>query len=162
MSRFFIHHPIFAWVLAIVTMLFGVLAIFTLPISQYPEVASPSIRIHSQYTGASPSTVDQTVTQVIEQNMTGIDNLIYMQSRSDSSGMSTITLTFEVGTDPDVAHMQVQNKVQQVQSQLPSAVQSNGVEVSKGNDNMFMVITLYSPDDSLHQIDLADYISTNI
>lgn len=162
MSRFFIHHPIFAWVLAIVTMLFGVLAIFTLPISQYPEVASPSIRIHSQYTGASPTTVDQTVTQVIEQNMTGIDNLTYMQSKSDSSGMSTITLTFEVGTDPDVAHMQVQNKVQQVQSQLPSAVQANGVEVSKGNDNMFMVITLFSPDDSLQQIDLADYISTNI
>lgn len=162
LSRFFIHHPIFAWVLAIVTMLFGVLAIFTLPISQYPEVASPSIRIHTQYTGASPTTVDQTVTQVIEQNMTGIDNMIYMQSRSDSSGMSTITLTFAVGTDPDVAHMQVQNKVQQVQSQLPSAVQSNGVEVSKGNDNMFMVITLYSPDDSLHQIDLADYISANI
>lgn len=162
MSRFFIHHPIFAWVLAIVTMLFGILAIYTLPISQYPEVASPSIRIHTQYTGASPTTVDQTVTQVIEQNMTGIDNMIYMQSRSDSAGMSTITLTFAVGTDPDVAHMQVQNKVQQVQSQLPSAVQSNGVEVSKGNDNMFMVITLYSPDDSLHQIDLADYISTNI
>lgn len=162
MPRFFIHHPIFAWVLAIVTMLFGVLAIFTLPISQYPEVASPSIRIHTQYTGASPATVDQTVTQVIEQNMTGIDNLIYMQSRSDSAGMSTITLTFAVGTDPDVAHMQVQNKVQQVQSQLPSAVQANGVEVAKGNDNMFMVITLYSPDDSLHQIDLADYISTYI
>lgn len=162
MPRFFIHHPIFAWVLAIVTMLFGVLAIFTLPISQYPEVASPSIRINTQYTGASPTTVDQTVTQVIEQNMTGIDNLIYMQSRSDSSGMATITLTFAVGTDPDVAHMQVQNKVQQVQSQLPSAVQANGVSVSKGNDNMFMVITLYSPDDSLHQIDLADYISTYI
>lgn len=162
MPRFFIHHPIFAWVLAIVTMLFGVLAIFTLPISQYPEVASPSIRIHTQYTGASPTTVDQTVTQVIEQNMTGIDNLIYMQSRSDSAGQATVTLTFEVGTDPDVAHMQVQNKVQQVQSQLPAAVQADGVEVSKGNDNMFMVITLYSPDDSLHQIDLADYISTYI
>lgn len=162
MPRFFIHHPIFAWVLAIVTMLFGVLAIFTLPISQYPEVASPSIRIRAQYTGASPATVDQTVTQVIEQNMTGIDNLIYMQARSDSSGTATITLTFAVGTNPDVAHMQVQNKVQQVQSMLPSAVQANGVSVSKGNDNMFMVITLYSPDDSLHQIDLADYISTNI
>lgn len=162
LSRFFIHHPIFAWVLAIVTMLFGVLAIFTMPISQYPEVASPSIRINTRYSGASPTTVDQTVTQVIEQNMTGIDNLIYMQSESDSSGMSTITLTFEVGTDPDVAHMQVQNKVQQVQSQLPSAVQSYGVSVSKGNDNMFMVITLYSPDNSQENIDLADYISTNI
>ncbi len=162
LSRFFIHHPIFAWVLAIVTMLFGVLAIFTMPISQYPEVASPSILINTRYSGASPTTVDQTVTQVIEQNMTGIDNLIYMQSTSDSSGMSTITLTFEVGTDPDVAHMQVQNKVQQVQSQLPSAVQSYGVSVSKGNDNMFMVITLYSPDNSQENIDLADYISTNI
>ena len=162
LSRFFIHHPIFAWVLAIVTMLFGVLAIFTMPISQYPEVASPSIRINTRYSGASPTTVDQTVTQIIEQNMTGIDNLIYMQSKSDSSGMSTITLTFEVGTDPDVAHMQVQNKVQQVQSQLPAAVQNVGVSVSKGNDNMFMVITLYSPDNSQQDIDLADYISTNI
>ncbi len=162
LSRFFIHHPIFAWVLAIVTMLSGALAIFTMPISQYPEVASPSIRINTVYTGASPTTVDQTVTQVIEQNMTGIDNLIYMQGRSDSSGMSTLTLTFAVGTDPDVAHMQVQNKVQQVQSQLPAAVQSYGVSVSKGNDNMFMVITLYSPDNSQENIDLADYISTNI
>lgn len=162
MPRFFIHHPIFAWVLAIVTMLFGLLAIFTLPITQYPEVASPSIRIRAQYAGASPTTVDQTVTQIIEQNMTGIDNLIYMQARSDSSGTAVLTLTFAVGTNPDVAHMQVQNKVQQVQSMLPSAVQANGVSVSKGNDNMFMVITLYSPDDSLHQIDLADYISTNI
>ena len=162
MSRFFIHHPIFAWVLAIVTMLFGVLAIFTMPISQYPEVASPSIRINTRYAGASPTTVDQTVTQVIEQNMTGIDNMIYMQSKSDSSGQSTITLTFAVGTDPDVAHMQVQNKVQQVQSQLPSAVQNYGISVSKGNDNMFMVIALFSPDDSLQNIDLADYISTNI
>ncbi|MBQ3171606.1 MAG: efflux RND transporter permease subunit [Mailhella sp.] len=162
MARFFIHHPIFAWVLAIVTMLFGVLAIFTLPISQYPEVASPSIRINTRYAGASPATVDQTVTQVIEQNMTGIDNMIYMRSKSDSSGMCTITLTFEVGTDPDVAHMQVQNKVQQVQSQLPAAVMAQGVEVSKGNDNMFMVVALYSPDDTMSNIDLADYISTNI
>lgn len=162
LSRFFIHHPIFAWVLAIVTMLFGMLAIFTMPISQYPEVASPSIRINTRYSGASPTTVDQTVTQVIEQNMTGIDNLIYMQGRSDSSGMCTITLTFDVGTNPDVAHMQVQNKVQQVQSQLPAAVQNNGVQVSKGNDNMFMVIAMYSPDDSQQNIDLADYISTNI
>ncbi|MBR6625007.1 MAG: efflux RND transporter permease subunit, partial [Mailhella sp.] len=105
MARFFIHHPIFAWVLAIVTMLFGVLAIFTLPISQYPEVASPSIQIRTRYAGASPTTVDQTVTQVIEQNMTGIDNMVYMRSKSDSSGMCTITLTFDVGTDPDVAHM---------------------------------------------------------
>lgn len=162
LSRFFIHHPIFAWVLAIVTMLSGALAIFTMPISQYPEVASPSIFINTLYAGASPTTVDQTVTQVIEQNMTGIDNLIYMQGGSDSSGMATLTLTFAVGTNPDVAHMQVQNKVQQVQSQLPAAVQSYGLSVSKGNDNMFMVIALVSPDDSQDNIDLADYISTNI
>ncbi|MBP3731434.1 MAG: efflux RND transporter permease subunit, partial [Mailhella sp.] len=94
MSRFFIHHPIFAWVLAIVAMLFGALAIFTMPISQYPEVASPSIRIYTRYAGASPATVDQTVTQVIEQNMTGIDNMTYMRAKSDSSGMCTITITF--------------------------------------------------------------------
>ncbi len=162
MSRFFIHHPIFAWVLAIVTMLFGALAIYTLPISQYPEVAAPSIRINTRYAGASPDTVDKTVTQVIEQNLTGIDHMVYMRAKSDSAGMCSIVITFEVGTDPDVAHMQVQNKVQQVLSQLPAAVQSQGVEVAKGNDNMFMVVCLYTPDDSLLGIDLADYISTNI
>ena len=162
LSRFFIHRPIFAWVLAISAMLMGVLAIMTIPISQYPDVASPSVRISTTYTGASPTTVDQTVTQVIEQNMTGIDNLIYLSGRSDATGRSTMTLTFDVGTDPDVAHMQTQNKVQQVQAQLPNVVLNYGVNVAKGNDNMFMVVTLFSPDDSLHQIDLADYISSDM
>ena len=162
MSRFFIHHPIFAWVLAIVAMLFGLLAIKTMPVSQYPDVAAPSIRINTRYAGASPATVDQTVTQVIEQNMTGIDNMVYLRAQSDSAGLMTMVLTFEVGTNPDVAHMQVQNKVQQVLSQLPSAVQAQGVSVAKGNDNMFMVICLYSPDDSMLEFDLADYMSTNI
>ena len=162
MARFFIHHPIFAWVLAIVTMLFGALAIYTLPVSQYPEVASPSIRIMTRYAGASPATVDQTVTQVIEQNLTGIDNLTYMRAQSDSAGLCNLTLTFEVGTDIDVAHMQVQNKVLQVQNKLPAAVQAQGVEVAKGNANMFMVVALYSPDNSLHGIDIADYLMSNV
>ena len=124
MSPFFIKHPIIAGVISIVTTMLGIICLLALPISQYPEVASPSIQIRTRYAGASPTTVDQTVTQVIEQNMTGIDNMIYMRSKSDSSGTCNITLTFEVGTDPDVAHMQVQNKVQQVQSQLPAAVQA--------------------------------------
>ncbi len=162
LSRFFIHHPIFAWVLAIVAMLAGCLAIFTMPLSQYPDVASPSVRVSTRYSGASPTTLDEIVTQVIEQNMTGIDNLIYMSGKSDASGSASLTLTFAVGTDPDVAHMQVQNKVQQVQSQLPTEVQNYGVRVSKGNENMFLVICVYSPDDSLSSIDLADYASSNL
>ncbi|MDK2872795.1 MAG: multidrug efflux pump, partial [Desulfomicrobiaceae bacterium] len=112
MSQFFIHRPIFAWVLAIVTMMAGVLAIIGLPISQYPPIAPPAVSISATYPGASAKTVEDAVTQVIEQKMQGIDNLDYMASTSEASGRSTITLTFKTGTDPDIAQVQVQNKLQ--------------------------------------------------
>ena len=116
MARFFIDRPIFAWVIAIVIMLAGALSIMRLPISQYPEIAPPSVQITSKYPGASAKTIEDSVTQIIEQNMTGLDNLLYMNSESSSSGNVTITLTFEAGTDPDIAQVQVQNKLQQALS----------------------------------------------
>ena len=134
MARFFIERPIFAWVIAIVIMLAGALAVWTLPISQYPTIAPPSVSIKSTYPGADASTVERSVTQIIEQNMTGLDGYMYMSASSDSYGNSNITITFEPGTDPDIAQVQVQNKMQQTQSQLPTSVQENGVDVSKSTD----------------------------
>ena len=121
MARFFIDRPIFAWVIAIVIMLAGALSIMRLPISQYPEIAPPSVQITSKYPGASAKTIEDSVTQIIEQNMSGLDKLLYMNSQSSSSGSVTITLTFEAGADPDIAQVQVQNKLQQALSQIGRA-----------------------------------------
>ena len=115
MARFFINRPIFAWVIAIVIMLAGLFAVFTLPISQYPTIAPPSVSIRSSYPGADATTVERSVTQIIEQNMTGLDGYMYMSATSDSYGNSDITITFEPGTNPDIAQVQVQNKLQQTQ-----------------------------------------------
>src|SRR5262245_39608097 len=131
MSRFFIDRPIFAWVIAIVIMLAGALAIRTLPITQYPEIAPPAIAITATYPGASAKTLEDTVTQVIEQKMKGIDHLRYMTSTSDSSGAATITLTFDAGTDADIAQVQVQNKLQLATPLLPQQVQQQGLQVEK-------------------------------
>ena len=130
MSRFFIDRPIFAWVIAIVITLAGLLSIFTLPVEQYPNIAPPSVSIRATYTGASAETTENSVTQVIEQNMTGLDNLLYMSSSSTSAGAAQVTLTFASGTNPDIAQVQVQNKLQQAQSKLPQTVQSTGVTVT--------------------------------
>ena len=130
MAQFFIRRPIFAWVLAIVIMLAGGLSIFTLPLEQYPDIAPPRVSISATYTGASAETVENSVTQVIEQQLKGIDNLIYMGSSSDASGRSRTTLTFSPGTNIDVAQVQVQNKLQAAMSRLPDAVQSRGVFVT--------------------------------
>ena len=135
MAHFFINRPVFAWVLAIATMLAGVLAIFALPISQYPPIAPPSVAITAMYPGASAKTLEDSVTQVIEQKMKGIDNLDYMSSTSESSGQATITLTFKSGTDPDIAQVQVQNKLQLAMSLLPQEVQAQGVQVNKAVKN---------------------------
>src|SRR5512145_975578 len=129
MSRFFINRPIFAWVIAIMVMLAGLLAIKTLPVSQYPPIAPPQITINAVYPGASAQTVQDTVTQVIEQKMNGIDDLIYMSSSSDSAGAVTLTLTFKAGTDPNMAQMQVQNKLQLAIPKLPQMVQQQGLQV---------------------------------
>lgn len=162
MARFFIHHPIFAWVLAIITMLTGIIALFTLPIAQYPAVAPPSIQVRAIYTGASAVTIGESVTQVLEQSLTGIDNLIYMRSTSSSDGTAMITLTFDQGTDSDIAQVQVQNKLQSAIPLLPQSVQRLGVNVSKGNSNMLMVIALSSTDGLSDTADLSDYVASTV
>jgi len=162
MSRFFIDRPIFAWVIAIVIMLAGVLAIRTLPVSQYPPIAPPAVSISATYPGASAKTVEDTVTQVIEQKMKGIDHLAYMSSASDSAGTVTITLTFDTGTDPDIAQVQVQNKLALATPMLPQEVQRQGVQVAKATSNFLMILGFVSEDGSMNDIDLGDYVASNV
>ena len=162
MARFFINRPIFAWVIAIVIMLAGLFAVLTLPISQYPTIAPPSVSIRASYPGADAATVERSVTQIIEQNMTGLDGYMYMSATSDSYGNSEITITFEPGTNADIAQVQVQNKLQQTQSQLPEAVQSNGVDVTKSTNAFLMVVGLTANDNIHTNTDLSDYIYANI
>ncbi|RYH07841.1 efflux RND transporter permease subunit [Tropicimonas sp. IMCC6043] len=162
MARFFIDRPVFAWVISILIMGVGLLSIFTLPVAQYPQIAPPSVRINAQYPGASAETVANTVTQIIEQQMTGLDGLRYMSSSSTSAGTATITLTFETGTDPDVAQVQVQNKLAQATTQLPETVQRLGVRVEKTTSSFLMVIGLISEDGRLEQADLSDYLNTSM
>jgi len=162
LSRFFIERPIFAWVIAIVIMLAGALAIRTLPIAQYPEIALPQVAISANYPGASAKTVEDSVTQVIEQKMKGLDGLDYMSSTSDSSGSATVTLTFKAGTDIDIAQVQVQNKLQTATALLPQEVQQQGLTVAKSARNFMMVVGLYSEDPKTTNTDLADYLASNI
>lgn len=162
MSSFFIKRPVFAWVIAIVIMLAGALAIKELPISQYPEIAPPSVSISATYPGASAQTVEESVTQIIEQNMNGLDKLLYMSSQSSSSGRADITLTFEAGTDPDIAQVQVQNKLQQATSQIPQAVQEQGIQVSKSNSTFLMIVGLISADGSMDRNDLSDFMVSSM
>ena len=162
MARFFIERPIFAWVIAIVIMLAGALAVWTLPISQYPTIAPPSVSIKATYPGADAATVERSVTQIIEQNMTGLDGYMYMSASSDSYGNSSITITFEPGTDPDIAQVQVQNKMQQTQSQLPTTVQENGIDVSKSTDAFLMVVSLVSKDTQHTNYEISDFLESTV
>ncbi|MFA9218200.1 MAG: efflux RND transporter permease subunit, partial [Sphingomonadaceae bacterium] len=162
MSRFFIDRPIFAWVVAIVIMLAGVLAIRGLPIAQYPSIAPPSISITGSYPGANAKTVEDAVTQVIEQKLKGIDGLRYMASSSDASGGINITLTFNSGTNPDIAQVQVQNKLQLATPLLPAVVTQQGLVVSKATKNFLMVLGFVSEDGSMTQADLGDYVAANV
>ncbi|MCX3071296.1 efflux RND transporter permease subunit [Providencia stuartii] len=162
MPKFFIERPIFAWVIAIITMLAGLLAIIKLPVAQYPTIAPPSVSISANYPGADASTVQNTVTRVIEQNMNGIDNLVYMSSTSDSSGSANIMLTFEAGTDGDIAQVQVQNKLQLAMPLLPQEVQQQGISVDKSTSSFLMVAGFVSADGSMGQYDIADYVGSNI
>lgn len=157
MARFFIDRPIFAWVLAIVIMLAGILSINSLPVSQYPTIAPPTVTIRSSYPGANAETVENTITKIIEQNMIGLDGYMYMSSSSDGYGSSEIEITFEPGTNPDIAQVQVQNKLNQCTSQLPTVVQQNGIDVKKSTDAFLMVVGLISKDPSIQVYDLADY-----
>lgn len=162
MAQFFINRPIFAWVIAIIIMLAGLLAIQTLPVSQYPAIAPPAVAINVIYPGASAKTLEDTVTQVIEQKMNGIDHLRYMSSTSDSSGQATITLTFDAGTDPNIAQVQVQNKLQLATPLLPQIVQQQGIQVTKATMNFLMVVGFISEDGTMDQDDLSDYVAANI
>ncbi|MDD3846011.1 MAG: efflux RND transporter permease subunit [Syntrophorhabdaceae bacterium] len=162
LSKFFLDRPVFAWVIAIVIMLVGALAIYSLPISQYPPIAPPSIYIASSYPGASAETVENSVTQIIEQKMTGLDNMLYLSSTSDSSGSSRTTLTFAPGTDPDLAWSKVQNKLQLAMTSLPEAVQRQGVTVGKATRNWLMIVSLISEDGSMDGDDLRDYAQSNL
>lgn len=162
MAKFFIDRPIFAWVIAIIIMLAGALAIMKLPVAQYPTIAPPAITISANYPGADATTVQNTVTQVIEQNMNGIDNLLYMSSSSDSSGNVQLTLTFNSGTDPDIAQVQVQNKLQLAMPLLPQEVQQQGVSVEKSSSSFLMVAGFISENGSMLQEDIADYVGSNI
>lgn len=162
MSKFFISRPIFAWVLALVVMLAGGLSLVTMPVNQYPSVAAPAIGISVSYPGASAETVQDTVTQVIEQQMNGIDNYRYMSSQSNSDGSMSITVTFNQGTDPDIAQVQVQNKLQLAMPMLPTEVQQQGIRVVKSTVNFLMVVGLVSTDGSMTNYDLSNYIASNM
>jgi len=162
MANFFIDRPIFAWVLAILICLTGALAISSLPVEQYPDLAPPNVRITANYPGASAQTLENTVTQVIEQNMTGLDNLMYMSSQSSATGQASITLNFRAGTDPDEAVQQVQNQLQSAMRKLPQTVQNQGVTVRKTGDTNILTIAFVSTDGSMDKQDIADYVASNI
>ncbi|KPF94929.1 multidrug transporter [Rhodopseudomonas sp. AAP120] len=162
MSAFFIKRPIFAWVIAIVIMLGGLLALTTLPVSQYPEIAPPTIQISASYPGADAQTVENSVTKVIEQGMTGLDNLDYMTASSTSSGQADITLTFTNKANPDVAQMQVQNKLQLVTALLPSIVQTTGLSVTKSTNGFLMIVGFVSTNGKMSETDIADYVKSSL
>ena len=162
MAKFFIDRPIFAWVIAIIIMLAGALSILKLPIEQYPNVAPVAIQISANYPGADAKTLQDSVTQVIEQNMNGIDGLMYMSSNSDSSGSLQLTLSFQSGTDADIAQVQVQNKLQLAMPLLPQEVQQQGIQVEKSSSSFLMVAGFVSEDGSMTQNDIADFVSSNI
>ncbi|PCM46138.1 efflux RND transporter permease subunit [Marinobacter sp. ANT_B65] len=161
-SRFFIDRPVFAWVISIVIMLTGIASIMSLPVAQYPSVAPPVISVKTTYTGADAETVENSVTQILEQQLTGLDGLLYFSSSSTADGSAEINITFEEGTDPDYAQVQVQNKVQQINSRLPDSVQSQGVTVTKSNSDFLLVTALYDSTDQANAFDIADYISSNM
>lgn len=162
LSRFFVERPIFAWVVAIVIMLVGALAIFNLPVSQYPNIAPPQVTINATYPSASAETMSRTVTQVIEKDMTGLDGLIYMNSSADSTGRMTITLTFEAGTNPDIAQVQVQNKLKKAESSLPETVTRLGVSVDKSSASFLMVVGFIDKTGRMNSGDLGDFLTNNV
>ncbi|NUP05284.1 MAG: efflux RND transporter permease subunit [Polyangiaceae bacterium] len=162
MSKFFIDRPIFAWVIALVIMIAGTLSIVRLPVAQYPAIAPPVVSISATFPGASAQTVEATVTQVIEQRMTGLDGLRYISSSSDSTGNALLELTFEPGTDPDIAQVQVQNKLALATPQLPQEVQRQGVQVAKSNRNYLLIAAFVSEDGSMQRNDIADYVVSSV
>ena len=161
-ARFFIDRPVFAWVISIIIMLTGIASIMSLPVAQYPTVAPPVISVSTTYTGADAETVENSVTQILEQQLTGLDGLLYFSSSSTSDGSASVNVTFEEGTDADFAQVQVQNKVQQVTSRLPESVQSQGVTVTKSNTDFLLVTAVYDTTDKASAFDISDYISSSM
>ncbi|HET9863058.1 MAG TPA: efflux RND transporter permease subunit [Steroidobacteraceae bacterium] len=161
-SQLFIDRPVLAWVISILIMLGGAAGIRLLPVEQYPDIAPPSVNVRANYPGASAETLESSVTQVIEQQLTGIDGLIYFSSDSTANGRATVTLTFEQGTDADIAQVQVQNKVQQALPRLPQAVQQQGLVVTKSNPDFLMVVSVYDETDSVSSADVSDYLVANL
>src|SRR3954451_5620839 len=162
MSRIFIDRPIFAWVIAIIIMLMGIGAITVLPVAQYPDVAPTQINVRATYPGASAATLESSVTQVLERQLTGIDGLLYFQSSSTSRGQVNISATFAKGADPDIAQVQVQNKIQQAISRLPQQVQQQGVTVTKGSPDFLMIVGVYDETDKTTNVDVSDWLASNI
>ena len=162
MAQFFIHRPIFAWVIALVIMLAGIITLTKMPVAQYPTISPPSVTISATYPGASAQTVENTVTQIIEQQMNGLDGLRYISSNSAGNGQASINLNFEQGVDPDIAQVQVQNKLQSATALLPEDVQRQGVKVTKSGASFMQVLAFYSPDGSLSGADINDYVNSNI
>ena len=161
-ARFFIDRPVFAWVISIIIMLTGLASIFSLPVAQYPSIAPPVISVKTNYTGADAETVENSVTQILEQQLTGLDGLLYFSSSSSSDGAASVKITFEEGTDPDYAQVQVQNKVAQINSRLPESVQTQGITVTKSNSDFLLVTALYDTTNEATAFDIADYIASNI
>ncbi|MFC0307390.1 efflux RND transporter permease subunit [Rhizorhabdus histidinilytica] len=161
-SRIFIDRPIFAWVIAIVIMLLGAGGLLSLPVSQYPNIAPPSVNIRANYPGASAETVESNITQIIEQQLSGIDGLLYFSSSSSSAGRAQITVTFDKGVDADIAQVQVQNKVQQALPRLPQQVQQQGLVVTKSNPDFLMVVSVYDESDRASNLDVADYLTSTL
>jgi len=162
MARYFIDRPIFAWVIAIIIMLAGGLAMLNLPVSMYPTIAPPTVEIQATYPGASAKVIEDSVTQIVEQNMKGLDGLLYMSSNSSANGQATLTLTFSNDTNPDTAQVQVQNKLQLAMPLLPQDVQRQGVNVSKSASGFLQVLAFVSEDGSMSRDDIADYVSATL
>src|SRR5690606_8836143 len=162
MSRIFIDRPIFAWVLAIIVMLGGLGALFSLPIEQYPDIAPTQVNIRASYPGASAETIENSVTQVLEQQLTGIDGLLYFSSQSSSRGQASITAIFAKGTDPDIAQVPVQNQISSALSRLPEQVQSRGVRVTKSNSDTLLMVAVFDTTDTRSNQDVSDYLTSNI
>src|SRR5690348_5609849 len=161
-SRTFIDRPVLAWVISILIMLGGAAGIRSLPVEQYPDIAPPSVNVRANYPGAAAETVETSITQILEQQLMGIEGLIYFSSSSSAAGSATVTVTFDQGTDPDIAQVQVQNKVQQALPRLPQAVQQQGLVVTQSNPDFLMVVSIYDESDRATNGDVSDYLVSNL
>ena len=162
LARFFVNRPIFAWVISFVIMIAGTISLYVLPVEQYPDIAPPQINISATYSGASAQTVENSITQIIEQQLTGLDGMIYFSSSSSSAGTARIKVTFQQGTDPDIAQVQVQNKVEQILSRLPDDVQKQGVRVAKAQTDFLLLASIYDSTSKADKTEIADYLVSNI